>query len=398
MPRFRPFAGLRYDPARVHLDEVAAPPYDVIDDLRRARLAGSHPYNAVRIDLPIEDDDRDRYVEARRLFTEWQDEGVLRRDPTPAFYAYRMDYTDLVGRPTHTIGVIGALELSRPDQGEILPHEQTTPKAKSDRLEMLRACRANLSAIWALSPAVGLTDLCAIGAEPDAAWTASDGVRHALWAVTDPARVAAIEAAVTAEPVLIADGHHRFETSLAYRDERRAADGDRGGPYDAAMTFVVELVEHELLVLPIHRLVSGLPAGFDLVGALAPFFELTPAEPVTEATVARMQEIDALTLVLPDAAWYLSPRPEAMAAARDLDSSRLDVALAALPPHTVSFQHGVAHVLDRLRDGEVQAGVLLRPVRVAQIAEIAHGGERMPPKSTYFHPKPSTGAVFRTLD
>jgi uncharacterized protein (DUF1015 family) len=280
----------------------------------------------------------------------------------------------------------------------VLPHEHTTPKAKSDRLEMLRSCRANLSAIWGLSPAAGLTELLT-PSTPLGTWTGSDGTRHELGRIDDPERIAAIRARVAAAPIVIADGHHRYETSVAYRDERRAASADgRAGPAELAMTFVVELVEDELTVLPIHRLLAGLPDGFDIEAALEPFFEIRPVAAIDATIAARMAEAGALCLVLPDGARLLVPRPATIAGTRDLDSSRLDLALAGLPAHQLSFQHGVDNVMARVRDGEANAGVLLRPVRVAQIAAIAEGGERMPPKSTYFHPKPSTGAVFRDLD
>ena len=153
--------------------------------------------------------------------------------------------------------------------------------------------------------------------------------------------------------------------------------------------YLVELAEDELSVLPIHRLLSGLPAGFDLAAALDPFFEPRPAGPVTAELADRMDAEGALSLVLPDEAWLLVPRPEAMGEVRDLDTSRLDVALAALPPHELVFQHGIDLVAQRVAAGDAQAGVLLRPATVDQIIEIAHGGERMPPKTTFFHPKPA---------
>ena len=405
MPRFEPFPGIRFAVgapplADARLDDLVAPPYDVISPERRAELAARHRYNAVHIDLPEADGNRSPYEVAAELFGRWQREGALVRDAEPAFYTYQMDGEDEAGRPRRTLGVIGALELSRPDEGQVLPHEHTTPKAKSDRLEMLRATRANLSPIWGLSPAAGLTDLLR-DAEIIGRWTGSDGTRHELGRITDPATVDAIRAKVASAPVVIADGHHRYETSLAYRDECRArggVSGDAGGA-ELTMMFIVELVESELTVLPIHRLINGLPVELDLTDALTPWFDVRSVEGPIDATITdRMAAEGALCLVLPDRAALLVPRPEAMASVRDLDSSRLDVALANLPPHELSFQHGVEHVVRSVQRREAQAGVLLRPVRVAQIAEIAEGGDRMPPKSTYFHPKPSTGAVFRSFD
>lgn len=396
MPRFLPFRGLRYDSSRVHLDDVVAPPYDVIDDRRRAQLAARSPYNVVHVDLPVGGDDR--YREAAATLRDWHAAGVLADDDAPAFYGYRMSFVDDAGVARSTVGVFGALELTRPGEGEILPHEHTTPKAKSDRLDLLRATEANLSAIWGLCPTPGLTELLAAdGDESAGSWTASDGVRHELWRITSADRVAAIEAAVAARPLVVADGHHRYETSVTYRDERRAQANGAPGPYDAAMTFVVALDERVLLVRPIHRLLTGLPDGFDLEAALEKSFEIHDAGEVDETITRRMRDAGALCLVLADRACLLVPRPEAMAGVRDLDTSRLDRALESLPAHELAFQHGVDNVVERVRSGAAQAGVLLRPVPVAQIAAVAEGGERMPPKSTYFHPKPSTGGVFRPL-
>jgi uncharacterized protein (DUF1015 family) len=306
-----------------------------------------------------------------------------------------MSYVDDAGRPRHTTGVIGALELSPPGV-DILPHEHTTPKAKSDRLDMLRSCRANLSAIWGLSLAKGLTDLLPTGEPPAAQVTDDDGVTHAVWVVDDAATMSAISAAVAEQPVVVADGHHRYETSLAYKGERERDEG-APGPAGLTMTYVVELVEDELTVRAIHRLLDGLPDGFDVPRALAPWFEPLGAPPAGRPVVETMQEAGALCLVLPDRDILLRPRPDALADARDLDSSRLDVALAGLPDHRLAYQHGVDHVRDAVGSGRAQAGVLLRPATVAQIEATAHGGERMPPKTTFFHPKPKTGLVFRQL-
>ncbi len=387
MPRFSPLRGLRYDLDRVDLAAATAPPYDVIDAEGRAALVRRDPHNVVRIDLPVDEGDgADPYEAAAARFAAWQDEGVLARDDEPSFYVYRMEHRDEQGRERRTTGVFGALALAPPGeagpgQQPILPHEFTTPKARSDRLRLQEATQANLSPIWGLSPAGGLTELLDTTSQPLASWDDEDGVVHRLWRLTDADTLGRIAQLVAGEPLVIADGHHRYETALAYRDAHRDAD--------TVLTYVVELDDDELTVLPIHRLLSGLPDDLDLLAAFEPFF-------VVETT-DRLRTDEGLVLVTPEGTWLLRPRPEVMAGARDLDTSRLDVALAALPDHELVFQHGIDHVRDRIAKGEAQAGVLLRPVTVAQIVEIAHGGERMPPKTTFFHPKPRTGVVFHTL-
>ena len=395
MARFEPFNGIRYDLDRNDLGRVIAPPYDVIDADLRADLVERDPHNAVLIDLPSEADGDARYERANERLATWQAEGVLVTDERPSFTIYRMTATDEAGVERHTTGALGALEL-RPPGTDILPHEHTTPKAKSDRLDLLRACRANLSAIWGLSLAKGLTDLLPVDAPPLADLVDEDGVRHTIWKLDDPAACAAISAAVAEQPIVVADGHHRYETSLAYKGEREAADGD-AGLAGSTMAFVVELVEDELTVHAIHRLIDGLPEGTDLVAALAPWFEDAGAPPADQPVTTAMVQAGCLTLVLPGREVLLRPRPAALADTRDLDSSRLDVGLAALPDHELRYQHGVDNIRAAVRSGAAQAGVLLRPATVAQIEATAHGGERMPPKTTFFHPKPKTGLVFRSL-
>jgi uncharacterized protein (DUF1015 family) len=286
--RFEPFNGIRYDLALNDLGQVMAPPYDVIDAEHRAALAARHPNNAVLIDLPDEADGEGRYVAANEQMREWLASGVLVVDPLPAFTVYRMSAIDEAGVERHTTGVIGALELSPPGT-DILPHEHTTPKAKSDRLDLLRACRANLSPIWGLSLAKGLTDLLPTHDAPLADVVDDEGVRHTIWRVDDPTACAAISQAVGDQPIVVADGHHRYETSLAYKGEREAAEG-AAGQAGATMAFVVELVDEELTVHAIHRLISGLPDGTDIEAALAPWFDAVGAPPADVPVTSAMAD------------------------------------------------------------------------------------------------------------
>lgn len=395
MPRFSPFAGVRYA-RHDDLATLTAPPYDVIDDDQRAALGSRDPHNAVHLDLPADDPDgTDRYSAACRLLHRWINEGVLVQEDDDVFYGYRMSFTDAAGRHRHTTGAIGALELSRPDEGEILPHEHTTPKAKSDRLQMLRSCRANLSAIWALTPA-SVTELIGAPGADDPVWTDDDGIEHALWVIDDTDTVTALADAVASRPVVIADGHHRYETSLAYRDERRESSGDAGAA-DATMAFVVELVADELTVWPTHRIVEGLDEGVDLAEELSPWFEVGGEVALDAHTVDSMVSSGTLVLITPGTARQLTPRPDAFADVRDLDTSRVDAALAGLAPHTVRYHHDIDEVRDAVDSGRATAGILVRPATVEAIAQTADGGERMPPKTTFFHPKPRTGQVFRLL-
>ena len=423
MPRFEPFAGVRYDPGRVDLSAVVAPPYDVVGPEDRARLIARHSLNSIRVELP-EGDHRaelDPYANAARQLEQWQEEGILVRDPTPSLYAYRMTPPD--GRATN--GVIGALGIDERSAAEILPHELTLAKPKSDRLDLLRATRANLSPIWGLSLTPGLTKTFERDDPAHAAATDEDGVRHELWVIDDPAVIDAVRETVGSSPVVIADGHHRYETALAYRREQSAAgspatggggtgspateagDGETGaggaatgaGGADLVMALIVELAEDQLEVGPIHRALSGLPDGLDLVDAFSSWFDVTRAGDFNDRTSAALGQSGALALVMASGTWLLSPKdgtPEAAGA--DLDSSMVALVIAELPDHELGFFHSWRDAVDAVAAERAQAVVLLRPVSVEQIAEWAHAGRRMPAKSTYFHPKPRTGMVFRTLD
>lgn len=386
MPRFEPFAALHYR-EDIDLDVVTAPPYDVVSAEERERLLASSAYNVAHVDMPAD------YDAAASLLRRWEDEGVLVTDDEPSFSVYRMGYTDESGRPRQSTGVLGALELQAPGEGDVLPHEHTTPKAKSDRLALTRATGANLSPIWGLSLASGLTGLAEVPGPPVGRATDELGVHHRLWRVTAPAVVEAISSLVASAPVVVADGHHRYEVALQYQ-----AEVGRGTPADLTLALVVELTESELAVRPIHRLLRGV-GGADLVEALSAVFEPFEAGAADESLCAQMDDAGALGLVLGDgSAWLLRPRDGAFPAGLpDLDSSRLDVAREALPAHEVEYQHGADIVLRRVAAGEAGAGVLLRPATVAQIAATARARDRMPPKTTYFYPKPRTGFVFRRL-
>jgi len=412
VPRFDPFVGLRYGPDATDLSGVICPPYDVISPTERAALEAEDEINCVRLELPQPSDGLDRYQAAAALLGSWREPGgPLVADRGRSFYVYRMGFADDEGRPRQTTGVLGALTLEPPGAG-IRPHEHTTPKDKRDRLDLLRATRTNLSPIWALSLAGGLSDLCDLGTPPDARATDAAGVHHRLWRVTQPGVVAAISATVGSAPVVVADGHHRYEVALAYQEEQRAGGGGpgggrpagggpaaAGGAYDAILALVVELAEDQLAVAPIHRLLSGLPEGWDPEVLFEPWFEITSTGAPDDTIAQRMRDRGALCLVDRTGTWLLRPkRAVTEAAPMDLDSSRLAVALAGLPGVEVRYQHGTAEIMAAVASGEAQAGVLLRPATVAQIAEVAARGERMPPKTTFFTPKPATGMVLRGLD
>ena len=393
VPRFEPFRALRYAPS-LALDDVAAPPYDVLSPADVEALAQRHPDNIVAIDLPRPDDDPERYATAAARLRQWVADGTLVLDDEPSFTLYRMSFTTPDGRPRTTVGVIGALEVVDEGAGGVLPHERTTPKAKTDRLDLTRATEANLSPVWGLSLTAGLTELLQEPAEPVGSTVDEHGVVHTAERVTDPERVAAIAAAVASHPVLIADGHHRYAISRTYRDERRATDGT--GPWDLTLTYVGELVADQLSIDAIHRIYPTTTAA-GLLDLLAPSFDVEPAGLVTEAFAPELVERGALCLVHPDGTGtWLRPRVERFEGVRDLDGALLEHALAGHDVD-VSYQHGITEVVDLVTSGAVGAAVLIRPTSIVEIRRTADEGLLMPPKSTFFTPKLRTGLVIRPL-
>jgi len=396
VPRFEPFRGLRYDPAVVKLDQVIAPPYDVIESTERVRLASRSPYNSVLVELPEADLSAglDRYQVAAQLLAGWIERGIAVTDAAPSFYPYRMTSPD----GATCTGVIGALGIAIDGDRDILPHEQTLPKPKSDRLDLLRATQANLSPIWGLSLAGGLAAAYEPTGAPAADAYDDDGVRHQLWVADEPEVIEAIAKGVTSAPVVIADGHHRYETARTYQRERAEA-GDPPGPQDLVMALVVELAEDQLRVGPIHRTIAELPAAVDLPAAFGEWFDVVRAGDPSERVVGALGESHSLALVVAGGAYMLTPRPETYVAAdSDLDSSLMELVDRSLPEHTTTHRHSWQEAYQAVRTGEAQAAVLLRPATVAQIAEWSAARRKMPPKTTYFSPKPRTGMVFRLLD
>ena len=391
MPRFEPFRAIRYAPG-VDLDAVLAPPYDVLSDADVDDLAARDQHNIVHVDVPR--GGPDRYDEAGTLLRAWLADGTLVRDETPTFTLYRMRFTDAAGAARDLVGVLGGLEVVDEGAGGVLPHERTTPKASTDRLDLTRATSANLSPVWGLSLATGLTALLAAPGEPVGAVTV-DGVEHVVERVTDPDRIAAIRAHLAIDDVLIADGHHRYGVSRIHRDDVRAATGRTDTAAEETLAFVGELVAEQLSIEAIHRLYSSIPFS-SLRAALATHFDLSATGTPTPATLAAMEADGRLVLIGPDGAEWMTPRPGAFDGVRALDGAWLETALDGTAAE-VTYQHGLDEVLAAVASGAATAAVLIRPVSIAEIERTAREGVLMPPKSTFFTPKLRTGFVLRDV-
>ena len=392
MPRFTPFAALRYRSDL--LAEATAPPYDVLSESEADVFRRQSEVNIVHVDLPAGSLD-DRYRDAARRLDRWRDDGVMVDDDAPTLTIYRLRFRDATGAAREIAGVLGGLEVVDEGAGGVLPHERVTPKATSDRLELTRATSANLSPIWGLSLSTGLADLLRDAAEPIGV-VEVDGVEHRVERVVDPARIAAISARVAADDVLIADGHHRYGVARTYRDERRAQRHGDAGSAEETLAFVSELTPEHLSVDAIHRLYHDVDLTV-LVDALSVRFELESAPPVGPDTLAQMAEQGRLYLLGPSGGFWMRPLPGAFDDVRSIDGAWLEHALDGTA-HRVTYQHGVDHVRSAVDRGDATAGVLIRPVGITEIERTAREGALMPPKSTFFTPKLRTGLVVRALD
>ena len=420
MADVQPLRALHYVPAVVGpLADVVAPPYDVIDAKQRAALLARSPFNIVAVDLPQgEPGARDVYASAGELLESWQLQGAVVRDEEPALWAHTQDYTGPDGRSRTRRGFFCRVRIEEYGAGRVRPHERTHPGPKEDRLRLTRATRANVSPIFSLfsdpENATWRALSPASAGEPWGEVEDSDGTVHRLWRVGDPAAIAAVQAATADAELLIADGHHRYETMQAYAEE---IGGE--GEHRYNLMCLVALEDPGLTVFPTHRLVRGLDEErrLDLQAALERDF--TIAE-VAEADIApapgggplqlgylngrdgRMLRLTLRDQAIADAA--LEGHSEAY---RHLDTGVLETLLLkgalGLSDEDIAHFNGMfyardtAEALSMVRSGDYDAAFLMRPTPVEQVREVAAAGENMPPKSTYFFPKLLTGLLLNPL-
>ena len=414
MAEITPLTALRYDIDRTGgLQDVVAPPYDVIDDAQRAALVARSPYNVVSIDLPVGGDDR--YREAATQLRAWIDEGVVVADDTPALWTLAQDYTGPDGRQRTRQGIFARVRVEDYGAGRIRPHERTHPGPKEDRLRLTRATQANLSPIFSLySDPSGIAASTIDAAQPWAETTDDDGTVNRLGQVTDPAVIDAFAAALTDTELLIADGHHRYETARVYAEE---IGGE--GPHRYVLMCLVALQDPGLTVFPTHRLVQGLSAEQqeELAATLKRDFEITELSDPSELAppagdTVRLGYIDAhfqrpFMLTLKDQATADAALPDRAEPYRRLDTAVLEalVLKGALGFSDEAIDHfeGLGYArdfdqaLEAVRSGEYDAAFFMAPTPVERVHEVAAAGESMPPKSTYFFPKVPTGLLFNPL-
>lgn len=387
--RISPFVGLRYDGTRVApLERVTTPPYDTIGPADQRRYLSADPHNVIRIDFPEErphDGEADKYRRAADFLRAWRDEGVLVETPRPSYYPYEMRFA-YHGTERTIRGLICAVELEDWG-GSIRPHEHTMPGPIEDRLRLMRATAANLSAIQAVFAASSdlLGDLlrAATATAPEAELTDEQGVRHRVW-IAPAERDDPISASLADVPLMIADGHHRYTTALRYRDEMRARGG--AGPWDDVMMLIVDAASQDLPVLPFHRVLrSGpSPVGGDRVRDLEEVLSEVADDKLRYGVAARGPDGSLEHRVA-----ELVGDPPTVCALHDQVLASRDADLT-FTPDPVEAELAV-------RAGDAVAAFILPATNALRIRDVVARGDRLPQKSTFFYPKPRTGLVIRPL-
>jgi len=422
MANIFPFRAWRFSDEAGELSTLVCPPYDIISEEQRKAYLTRNPHNIIRLELPREG--ADPYAEAGATVREWCADGTLARDEEAAFYVYDIVF-EVNGEQKNITGILAAVELSPFSEGIVLPHEWTLSKAKTDRLNLMKATGFNFSDIYSLYQAdiKPILDATMTGT-PVSDIVDEDGLRHRLWAITDADTIAAIQSTFADDVKLyIADGHHRYETALNYKNYRLEA----GIPVDGAdrvMMMLVDMSHPGLVVFPTHRLLRDLD-NFDvnaLLDACEADFDVERGLSLDDANAKLQQAYDdakkafvvyaggdeASLLTLKDIALMDSLLPDESPVSRQLDVNVLHTAvlerLLGIDKENMAQQINLTYTrvteeaIDGVKNGTYQCAILLNPTRVSEIQGVAAAGEKMPQKSTYFYPKLITGLTMNELD
>ncbi len=429
MADIAPFRGLRYDLSRVaDPASLLAPPYDVVSDSERAALEARDPHNVIRLELPRGDGDA-KYAHARQLLDAWMSEGILRLDDRPAIYVYEQQFRFPAsgGKSYARRGFFCRLRLEPFAARVVLPHENTLSAPKEDRRKLMHATMTHLSPVFGLYRDPAAATVAPLASVDDTApvldGTTADGCRHRLWPVTDSQTIAALTHALAGKQVMIADGHHRYETMLALRDQVRPAGTPPGeAAADWGSLFLARAEDPGLLVLPTHRLIRNLPS-FDLDALrarAATAFEVTVSDETDAATLEKRLIAEgqrrvtfAVRAAGTAATMWLGLRPDAdlsslgPAALRGLDVSvlhglvlgpMLGIDAAAMARQSfLGYTHDTVEALGEVAAGRVQAVFLMNATPVDQVLSACEAGFVLPQKSTYFQPKLGTGLVMHRI-
>ena len=435
-----PFRAWRYDPERVPLQLAVTQPYDKITPAMQERYYQASPYNLVQIilgkSLPADGDTENVYTRAAASFHNWRQTGILRRDPEPSIYLYSQTFRlpgDMPGgqASAERRGFIALGRIEEYSAGVVFRHEQTLAKPKADRLDLLRATRAHFGQIFVLYSGAGKVDALLLDSvaarNSDIEVIDEYDIVHRVWKISDPSIIASVQEQLRDRKLIIADGHHRYETALAYRNERRT-EADTGTgllvPYDSAMMTFVDMARPGLVILPTHRLVFGLPSfsAAQFQADARKYFGLEEVDAGIDAAraIAILQQAGhagtALLAVTAGRAFLLHT-PNAMGARFFGKASLRQQALDVVQLHqcllegvlkiseeairnqeNVSYCREAGDALLQVRSGKVQVAFLMNPVRMEQVRNIAFAGEVLPQKSTDFYPKLLSGLTIYALE
>jgi uncharacterized protein (DUF1015 family) len=416
MALIEPFKGILYNPQKINGDDVMAPPYDIITPEFKEALYDRSPYNIVRIDfgkdMPGDSDADNKYIRAKGNLRQWTESGVLARDKKPYFYAYEADYT-VFGKTEKLKGIIALVKIDELGKG-VYPHEATYSKPKADRLNLMRACNANVSPIYALynSPervASGILD--ALLDNPWISARDADGAVHKISRIEDFKVYESIIREFSDKAIYIADGHHRYEVAIEFKEEMRKKENLRSNdntlqPYDYVMMFLANIQDEGITVLPTHRLIKCPMQNEHILKKLESNFEINSAGSKMDITDILMLEIEnAIGLYMKeDKRWYiLKYKGERL---RDMHPSlsSLDVVVLhelifkrILEINDFAYEMNSKEAVKMVRAGDFDAAFFLKPTDLKDVEQVALANKRMPPKSTYFYPKLLTGMVINSF-
>jgi len=426
-----PFRGLRYNQDKIkEVSTVVTPPYDIIDEAAQARYYADNPVNVIRLELglifPEDTPNNNRYSRAAQYLQKWMDDQTLKAEDKPSLYLYQQDF-EIKGEKMTRTGLLCGLKVESYAKGNILPHEETLSKPKVDRLSLMRTTRSNFSSIFGLYSDEKMAIENAMRKDiknrtPDVSMVDEAGELHQIWVISDEKVVAKVVKAMATKKIYIADGHHRYETALAYSEEM-AEQGYSG--YDYVMTTLVNLYDEGLVVLPTHR-VAGNLKDFEFSGFMKKLEQLFTVEPAGSrdelpSLIDRMATLGkqhAFGMYF-DRKLYLLTLNDFNQAASQLPGDKsdawkaLDVALLdnlildgllSIGEQERRNQDNLAYsrdekwVVDKIDGKEYQIGFFLNPTRVQEIVDVATARDKMPQKSTYFYPKLITGLVLNNMD
>ncbi|MCX7792913.1 MAG: DUF1015 domain-containing protein [Thermodesulfovibrionales bacterium] len=413
MAEIRPFKAVLFNPGRVNMADVVAPPYDVVSEDQRERLYNKTPYNILHVDygreMPGDSEYSNKYTRARDLLKSWLTSGILITAEKPAFYAYQIDY-QVHGKNKTLTGFMALVKIEEFGKGNIHPHEATHSKPKTDRLNLMKTCNGNISPIYALykSPerrsSKILYDLRR--QKPFFQFVDEEGIKHSLWIIYSERDIEIIRKELSDKAIFIADGHHRYETALQFKKEISSLNPHDDGtePYDYVLMFLANMADDGITILPTHRAIRDLPSGWHEM--LKEYFEISRVRLKKPSDIVKkiLGKEHTLGLYTQNQTFILRYLGKDLSdlhpALRYLDVSILHNLIfdKLLGISEILYEMNPEEVVKLVDSGQYRAGFFLNATKVEEVEIVALSSLRMPPKSTYFYPKLKTGTVINLFE